>query len=50
MNVFDDWKFCLSMAVGTFALMICTGDVMGLMFFPFYYWLALKNFNREMTK
>lgn len=48
MNTWNDWKFCLAAAVGTMALMIFTGDISGLIFFPLWYYLALKNFDKEV--
>jgi hypothetical protein len=35
------------MAVMTIAIMIFTADYLGLVFFPMWYYLALKYFNKE---
>lgn len=47
MSYLDDWKFCLIVAVFTLVIMIFTGDVIGLVFFPLWYYGALVNFSKS---
>lgn len=46
-SIFEDWKFCIFMAIASIVFIICSGDIFGLVFFPFYYYLALKNFDKD---
>lgn len=47
MNPYEDWRFCLIASMLTVMLMLWTGDILGLLFFPMWYYLALSHFDKE---
>lgn len=46
-SIFEDWKFCIFMAMLTIVFIITLGDFTGLIFFPLWYYIALKNFDKQ---